>query len=417
MPGLTKEDALRLAAQAAGKPAPAGAKEESKPQKTEVMKAFVPAELPSEAEAGRPQKTEVMKAYTPVDEGKPAPAGADVRDMKTEAMPGLTKEEAMRLAAEAAGKGSGRPPSKPEIKAQKTEVMKAAPAEGTVSQVAKTEMLAGLSKEEALRLAAEAAGKPVPPGKGGPPGKKSGETKVKTEIIPAAAPVQKTEQLKAFVPSSEEAAEMRTAKTEAMPGLTKEEALKLASGEPAGAKSGRQPTPKGGGTAPMMSAFPTEAVAKGDQQSMKTEAMPGLSRAEAEKLAKAAGEADLQESRTDRMAGLDKDAAKREVDKIQFQDSKTQALPGLTREQAEREAGEARDTGSGKHPVDTEAEPKKPPTLAVIAVLLLIGVVAAFFAFKSPPGDQAGQVDPKKLEAAEKSIESALEDALNLEGE
>jgi len=396
MSGLSKEEALRLAAEASGKGAPpaAKAKEAAKPQKTEVMKAFTPAEpTPAKAaETSKPQKTEVMKAFTPAE----APEGGELRVMKTEAMAGLTREDALRLAAEASGKTPAKQPSKPEIaakpqskpdiRAQKTEVLQAAVPDPSVSQVARTEMLQGLSKEEAMRLAAQATGKV--PATQSLSDKKTGEIKAKTDPNRPAAPVQKTEQLKAFDPNADAQAK-KTGEKKALP------------------KSG---------TAPMMAAMTEDASAKpaGEPiQGMKTEAMPGLTREEALKLAKSGGKAgDIQEFQTDRMQSPNRDQAV-------FQSSKTQAFDGMTREQAEREAKTdpervAQRGDANEAAVEGEAKGKKSPILLVGAVAALVLGVAAFFLSTKEPS--AGPVDVKKLEAADKKIEAALLDAIDFDG-
>ncbi len=421
MPGLSREEALRLAsgegkAGAAAPPKtgehkvqksdmfPSPVKEEPKPParpsgevktKTDMMPALSKedvAKMTSEAapKSGAPagekvQKTEVLKAYDPS-------ALSDVNT--TEA---VSRAELEKLAAKGTGKVAAVPPAKGDQKAGKTEVLRAATPGDMGSS--KTEMMPGMSREEAMRLASETTNKQVAPKPGA---KSTAEIKsARTEMMPGmskeeaqrlaggpksgAVPVQRTEQLKAFDPSKvgEDKSDLKAKRTEAMPGLSKEEAVRLA---------GKQ-----------------------DPQALRTEMMPGMSRSEAAEMVKGGG-ADPQALKTDSMKGLDKGAAKKEVEKIEYQSAKTQALGGMTKDEAQREMKTERDLVADRpkesdedaEGEEKEAVGKKSPVLMIVGVLAV--VVAAVFFFMSQ------DKKPAKLSPTQQTkVRAAFLDAMNLD--
>src|SRR5262249_29688727 len=133
---------------------------------------------------------------------------------------------------------------------------------------------------------------------------------------------------------------------------------------------------------------------------------------EAAKLVKSGKAGDVQEHQTDRMQSPDRK-------KAEFQQSRTQAMPGLSKEEAEREAktGPNRAAASAEGASGgAETETKKSPVALIAGVLIVLALVAGWFMFGGGGKPESNVVDQKKLEAADEKIEKALLDSLDLEG-
>ncbi len=285
-----------------------------------------------------------------------AARGGDIREAKTQAMTGLSRDEAMRIASEQTAKliGAkkvGGPEGKPGAQEKPTAERPAAAAgkaaEGDV-QVRKTEAMAGLSAEEAKRLAEEE--------------KKSAKTEVdfkaaktgadfkaaKTELEVKAAAERKTDPERKATGGP---GDMQVAKTQAMAGLSREDALKQLEQE----KKGGAPAAPAAATASQPGKKPAppptvalKAAPAEDVQVRKTEAMAGLSREEAEKKAaeekargaktemlqapsKADAEKAVREMKTQAMTSPSKADAEKAV-----RDMKTQAMAAPSKADAEK---------------------------------------------------------------------------------
>jgi hypothetical protein len=335
-----------------------------------------------------------MISTPPPEPAKPASRTGEMKVAKTEMMPGLSKEEALRLAKAAVS--GGEAPRPDDIKGKKTEMISTPPQEPAKPasrtgemKVAKTEMMPGLSKEEALRLAKAA----VSGGEAPKPDDLKGK---KTEMISTPPP-------EPAKPASR-TGEMKVAKTEMMPGMTKEEALKIAKAAVAGEKPETDDL-KGKKTEVMGAAPPART---GEMKVAKTEAMPGLSKEEALRIAGAAtpaadakktgskvalkktGEmaapkADVQALKTEAMPGLTRAEAEAQV-RGDMQVAKTQALDGMSAAEAKKIAGEAGASAAkvaprpapASIPKELDAELRRSPVplfAGAVALLLLAALL------------------------------------------
>ncbi len=294
-----------------------------------------------EEEEKKPAKTQMIAAPAFEEEEKAPPPRADIRVAKTEAMPGLSREEALKLAEAAMAEAAGE-----DVRAKKTEVIATPP--------------------------------PPPP------------------APPMAAPPSKPD--------------LRVAKTEAMPGLSRDEARKLV-------EAGERRT----GEAPAAPSGAEELAAK------KTEVIPGMSRADAENQVR------IQTAKTEAMPGLTRAEAEARV-AADAQVARTQVMGGLGGEEAERQAVAERSGGPG-----AEAETRRSPLPLVATAIAL--VVAAVLVWKGPEwfggkpepapapprggamAGGSGEATPaaaaaareKALEAAVRTIRAASEAAIETE--